>query len=333
MLRGVIDIIVPVYKAENTILSCVSSVQSQSYPDWRLVLVNDGSPDSSSEICHSLAMQDSRIIVIDKMNGGPSSARNAGLHVADGEWVMFVDSDDYISPDALADIVNKANNGADLIIPDTVIEFKNGSSKTISHNEGTVSRDDFDQLFSVYHLGSRTSIGGKCFRNCLLQTSGLCFDESLRHSEDMVFVFSFIKVCQKVGFTGKPDYHYIFDNEESLTNQKYPFDVEFHGYKAICSTINGVLEEFKFSDAKAIDDIWHPMTTCVTRTLNSIYHSELHSSPSERRKMIRSLDLDLYDKHKPQSWNRKVIFLNRILLKLKWVWLYDLIRSIKGRHR
>ena len=89
-----ISVIIPVYKVANTLCRCVDSIISQSFSDWELILVDDGSPDSCGAICDEYAEKDSRIKVIHKDNGGLSDARNAGLKIAEGEYVTFVDSDD-----------------------------------------------------------------------------------------------------------------------------------------------------------------------------------------------------------------------------------------------
>ena len=105
-----VSIIVPVYKAEQYLHRCVDSILSQSFTDCELILVDDGSPDKSGEICDEYASRDSRIQVIHKQNGGVSSARNAGLDVAHGEYVWFVDSDDWIENDSLKEIYNIMSN-------------------------------------------------------------------------------------------------------------------------------------------------------------------------------------------------------------------------------
>ena len=91
-----ISIIVPVYKVEKYLQECVTSIQNQTYRNLEIILVDDGSPDKSGKLCNEYAKRDSRIKVIHKVNGGLSSARNAGLKIAKGEYIGFVDSDDYI---------------------------------------------------------------------------------------------------------------------------------------------------------------------------------------------------------------------------------------------
>lgn len=101
-----LSIIVPVYKVENTLCDCVNSILNQSFEDYELILVDDGSPDKCPIICDELASSDSRIKVIHKKNGGLSDARNAGIEISHGEYLMFVDSDDTISPNTIEPLVD-----------------------------------------------------------------------------------------------------------------------------------------------------------------------------------------------------------------------------------
>ena len=108
-----ISVIVPVYKAEKYLHRCVDSILSQTFTDFELILVNDGSPDNCGAICDEYAQKDNRVRVFHKENGGVSSARNLGLDNAKGEWITFVDSDDWLKPGCLEQLTNKLD--ADMI--------------------------------------------------------------------------------------------------------------------------------------------------------------------------------------------------------------------------
>lgn len=111
-----ISVIVPVYKVEKYLRRSIESVLNQTYTDLEIVLVDDGSPDQCGMICDEYAQKDSRIRVIHKENGGLSSARNAGIKIAKGEYITFLDSDDYIENDAYETLINvAANTDADVI--------------------------------------------------------------------------------------------------------------------------------------------------------------------------------------------------------------------------
>jgi len=106
--KPLISVIVPVYKVEDYLARCVSSLTGQTYPDLEIILVDDGSPDDCGTLCDRFAVQDERIRVIHKENGGLSSARNAGIDIARGEYLGFVDSDDWLEPDAYALLLEAA---------------------------------------------------------------------------------------------------------------------------------------------------------------------------------------------------------------------------------
>ena len=102
-----VSIIVPVYNTEEYLSECIESILDQSFTDFELLLINDGSIDKSGKICDEYAKKDSRIVVIHKENGGVSSARNKGIEIAQGEWISFIDADDWITPLYLSDLIRK----------------------------------------------------------------------------------------------------------------------------------------------------------------------------------------------------------------------------------
>ena len=111
MYEPLISIIVPVYKVEKYIHRCIESVLHQTYTNWELILVDDGSPDSCGRICDEYAMYHDKIAVIHKINQGVGAARNTGLHRAEGEWIYFLDSDDFIKEDTLEKMITFSNEG------------------------------------------------------------------------------------------------------------------------------------------------------------------------------------------------------------------------------
>ena len=106
-----VTVIVPVYKVEQYLKRCVDSILKQTVEKIEVILVDDGSPDTCPVICDEIAKKDDRVRVVHKKNGGLASARNAGLTIAKGEYIVFVDSDDWIEPNMLEELLEKANNG------------------------------------------------------------------------------------------------------------------------------------------------------------------------------------------------------------------------------
>ena len=132
--KPLLSIIVPVYKVENYLQKCIDSILAQTFTDFELILVDDGSPDNCPALCDAAAAKDARIRVLHQKNGGLSAARNAGLDVARGEWIGFVDSDDYIAPE-MYEILYKAvqSTGADLALCDYVKVDETGALCTQTH--------------------------------------------------------------------------------------------------------------------------------------------------------------------------------------------------------
>lgn len=117
--KPLLSIIVPAYKVENYLQKCIDSILAQTFTDFELILVEDGSPDGCPALCDAAAAKDARIRVLHQKNGGLSAARNAGLDVARGEWIGFVDSDDYIAPEMYETLYKAVQNtGADLALCD-----------------------------------------------------------------------------------------------------------------------------------------------------------------------------------------------------------------------
>ena len=110
-----ISILVPVYNVEQYLPRCIESVLTQDFQDWEMILVDDGSPDKCPQICDEYAKKEKRIRVVHKVNGGLVSARLAGFEASVGKYLMFLDSDDYLLPDALSILYNKIEEGYDLV--------------------------------------------------------------------------------------------------------------------------------------------------------------------------------------------------------------------------
>lgn len=114
--KNKVSVVIPIYNTQKYLDKCIQSVISQSYKNLEIILVNDGSPDNALNICKEYEKKDNRIIVVDKENGGLSSARNAGLNICTGQYVMFLDSDDFLETDAIQTLLNCAINGSGITV-------------------------------------------------------------------------------------------------------------------------------------------------------------------------------------------------------------------------
>lgn len=215
--------IVPVYKAEKYLSRCIESVLSQTYQDFELILVDDGSPDDSSTICDNYSTNYNRIKVIHKSNGGVSSARNEGLKAATGEWVCFLDSDDWIENDCFKLLLESAEkNNADLVVCGIKMGDKDGYSESFSteSNFSISSRENWLSCFSEYRKRNDRYIClhspcGKLYKKSILE--GLSFDSSMKYAEDYKFNLDVYGRISNVAFI-KDTLYFYFSNPDSVTN-------------------------------------------------------------------------------------------------------------------
>ena len=215
-----ISVIVPVYNVEKYLHKCVDSILKQTLSDIELILVDDGSPDGSGAICDEYAQKDSRVKVIHKPNGGVSSARNAGIKVAKGEWLCFVDSDDWIDETYLEDFgVDKGD--ADMYMQGYK-RLYNGQVVATTGFDGFNS-DKFDDVLA--YSETNHIINSPCFKlykNELVASNKLRFDTNTSYGEDHLFSLSYVIYAKSINYSKGKGYNYITYDSESLTNRKIP---------------------------------------------------------------------------------------------------------------
>ena len=186
----VLSVIIPVYKAEKFLVRCVESILTQSMSDLELILVDDGSPDKSGEICDSLAAADSRIIVLHQKNKGVSAARNAGLDLAAGRYISFVDADDAIAPGTYYAMLAKAEESSAEIIGCGVQYYSVDGKYMRSDLQKELDLGREQMLSALYDCPD--PLGGSCCNKLFLadSISGLRYEEPVAMGEDWLFLFA-----------------------------------------------------------------------------------------------------------------------------------------------
>lgn len=188
----IISIIMPVYNAGKYLSRCIESIRSQSFKDWELIIIDDGSNDNSPLICDKYAATDKRIRVIHKENGGVSSARNYGLTKALGEWIYFCDSDDVLSKtDSLKDLYELSSN-AQLSVAGLSEIDKNGNNETHFWPEmkfkGTMSQQQYTScIIDGKKIGYQGFLFTKLFKNEIIAKNKVSFDIDIKYAEDLLF--------------------------------------------------------------------------------------------------------------------------------------------------
>lgn len=232
-----ISVIVPVYNAEKYLHRCVDSILSQTFTDFELLLINDGSKDCSGIICDEYAAKDERVRVFHKKNGGASSARNLGLENAKGEWIAFVDSDDYVLPIFLESLIEKIKYDTDLcicsIIPDYSISSEYKITKTSFNYEGNVQ--NFLLLNDCQMSGS---LCNKLLKRTIIEEKHLYLDETIKYREDEEFLLRYMLYVQKVVATQKEIYVYIVPNFYKYNNSEN-LRTTFSMYRSVVKIYRG----------------------------------------------------------------------------------------------
>ena len=200
-----LSIIIPVYNAEKTLPACSASILRQNVEEMQLILVDDGSTDGTGSLCDTLAGRDARIKVIHTSNRGPGAARNAGLAMADGNWITFVDADD-ICEDAYFLKLLDIPPDSDLVIQ--------GQQKEKFYTDGTIADG-----IAENELLEKGSPWGKLFRKELIDKYNIRFPENYRYGEDTVFFLRYLGNCKKIVCKKECGYRYTRDDEESLSRK------------------------------------------------------------------------------------------------------------------
>lgn len=211
-----ISVIVPVYNVERYLEKCIASICSQTFADLEIILVDDGATDRSGAICDEWARKDSRIRVIHKENGGLSDARNAGIEIASGEWFMFVDSDDAITPDTLAQMHQAAvEHDCKIAVCNIVRIYDDGGTEPFYNPVNELTVWDGQQRFETL---KQPSACNKLFRADLFRE--VRFPKG-KFYEDTFIYHILAHRAKKIVLTGHDGYYYLSRRESILGQPRY----------------------------------------------------------------------------------------------------------------
>lgn len=228
-----LSIIIPVYNTAHYLHSCLDSILSQSFEDYEVLLINDGSKDGSGVICDEYALMDDRIRVFHKENGGVSSARNLGLDNAKGEWIYFVDSDDEILPGGLETMVECTSDDVDVVLAGYE-RYSIDGSVLYKINDRVVTilnkKESLSTLYENYGLYYNFLTYGciRLLRNSIIQSNHLRFDQELANKEDTLFLTQYIIKSNGITrFTTTPVYRYNEREDSAMGAWKRGFDYKY----------------------------------------------------------------------------------------------------------
>lgn len=325
MLEKKITVIIPVYNSENFLNRCYYSLKKQTFPSWEAIFINDGSTDRSLDILKELSEKDLRVKVIDKKNGGVSSARNVGLREAHTEYITMLDSDDTLEETALEKMYNAAiDSGCDMVITGLV------------YYDGTIQRcripfpgrlDMTAKLFFRYiHKGPFA----KLYKKSIIEYHDIYFPEDMQIAEDRVFIGKYAAHVRDVYNLTECLYQYRFDdNPNSLMhrygNNELPFKIHIDYAEVPCKIFKYVLNNVK--DSKKLAE-WS--FECYQETWKLYFYTLSRlGDPYERRALKHQI------KSKLNDYSKHVSILKRLLTPHRYPklrYMYAKIRNFIQFH-
>lgn len=212
MRKTILSVIIPVYKAEKYLHTCIESILSQTFENFEILLIDDESPDKSGVICDTYASKDKRIHVIHKKNGGVSAARNTGIELAKGEWITFIDSDDWIENNCFLISMNKIKKYNLDLLQFSYRRVNNTQKILYQSIEETCLQEPNEYISTNKFL---ITVCGGVFKKSLIQENNIKFDTSLKLGEDQLFIYKYILSCNRCMRISNLLYNYRYNNESA----------------------------------------------------------------------------------------------------------------------
>lgn len=274
------SIIVPVYRVEEYLHECIESVLNQTYEDYELILVDDGSPDFCPQICDIYAYEDSRIRVIHQKNRGVSSARNIGLSESTGKYIVFLDGDDVLCADVLLkiDAIIHENANPDIIIGN-IVHWDGKDDKIIVDNGKYMRQQEDKSIFGINELFARNHVQlpwrvyQSVYNRKFLEQNRLCFDETLVCAEDLDFYLRVLEKVSSYRLTDAALVKYRFHREGSIINSP--------DYKSVTDQLTVFYHAFE--NAKIFHDVTLMQQYFADRYTNIIILAEYLINNKEKK--------------------------------------------------
>lgn len=323
-----VTIIVPVYNAQEYLHRCIGSILEQSFVDFELLLINDGSKDNSGVICDEYAAKDERIRVFHKENGGVSSARNVGLDNAMGTWVAYVDSDDWVAKDYLKNLVGHAKIGVDLVISFPTYIHTDGSSSKPNYLPKLVDENNFEDIFVEHSMHQNTSPWSKLFRREIIESGSIRFCEEMHIGEDLLFLYTYMLSTAKIYISSDTDYFYNYDLETSLTKRVNTFKSEYVGYRNIKQLVEGLIKIRNIKSDDSLQRLGWIIGFYTRNVLNALYH-DVSLKRERRLSVLKELDIEPYFRYLNITAKKERFLM--FLLRNRLYILYDLVRLLAAK--
>ena len=319
-----ISVIIPIYNVDKYLYKCIDSVLKQTYSDFELLLIDDGSKDLSGNICKEYEQKDKRVHYIWKENGGVSSARNEGIKRAKGDYIVFIDSDDFIADDFLEHLIN--TNKVDFSM--CGYEIYDALNKvTLNRYECQKVSGSLNDLAKNIRLYLETPfLLGPCFKlfkTDIIKNNYVHFPQDLSYGEDAIFVFDYLKYCESISITPYIGYYYCRQGNESLSKKFLvdKIDINFR----INKKIELLLDQENIEDRSII--LADRILECFVSYTKELTNSNL--SEDQKRKVFYE-KYNLYSSYfgEPKRFAQKlIIFIGKHKFSYPMIHLFKLKRK------
>lgn len=307
-----VSVIIPVYNVTKYISKCIESILNQTYTDFELILVNDGSTDNSPEICREYEKRDSRIIVIDKINEGAGMARNAGLDVADGKYIMFIDSDDWVENNMLEYLVDLLKNAsAEVAICNYFTELPDGSGQIVVpiQIEGdTYTTNDITKYIAILDDENKFPyLWNRLYLREIIEKNSIRFEKRFVTGQDLDFNLKYFRCVNTCVLSNTPLYHYIKHGTGSLCarfkNNLYEIVSELNGRREDMYREFSMIEN---SEYKTI--LGKTYVRYVGSCIPNMFRPDAPYKTKDRRRLLKQI----FDDRKLREYCKTYVPENRI---------------------
>ncbi len=303
-----ISVIIPIYNAGTYLVDCLESIRNQSFTDYEVLLIDDGSTDNSGKICDSFADKDSRFHVTHKPNGGVSSARNTGIDQAKGEWIGFIDSDDTVETDYLLHLYQGVNRQKDILVIQgfkTILPPKQSHIRAFETHLYTAS--DIYQLFQELNINRSGYPFAKLYNTQIIQQNRIRFIEQIHYAEDVMFMLTYMCYINAIQTLGGCNYnYYVRDNSNSLSQRIFSFESEYACYETYVDRVEKLRIRFNMPPKSLLKAYNVISEYLVRRSIGSMYRSQTLKPRGERIAILKSLT------------TRQIDFLNAYYKECNW---------------
>lgn len=285
-----VSIVVPVYNTAEYLPACLDSILAQSFTDFELILVDDGSTDDSLRICEAYAFRDARIRVFHQQNAGVSAARNLGVEQAQGDWLCYVDSDDVVLPAYLQDMLEAAD-AEDCLVMGNISDSR---MKGLITSDVVLEGEAMVRYMLSHNILNLSGPVAKLYNRATLVKYGIRFPQDIHYGEDMLYFLQYLNHIGRVAFR-QSELYQVTMREGSLSRGYYPFESEYACFETCLSEMTTFASRLTLSDAEKTAVVWRNRTAqFFLHSVKSIYALSNAYVWSEQMRRLHSIPVAYY---------------------------------------